>query len=140
MSKEIINVQMDKEYYEKVINNVPQEGGGSGGNEDGGNKIAYLKMSSDVDSNLRLQAFVLCANARIVAEGSVGYSSAGLISYQGGNIQNYATIVDALAIEQNGKCVQSNGKYVILMSDIIAQLEQSGCTRITEEEFYNTEA
>lgn len=27
MSKEIINVQMDKEYYENVIGNLLQEGG-----------------------------------------------------------------------------------------------------------------
>lgn len=150
MSKEIINVQMDKEYYEKVINNVPQEGGG------GESSMEYLDVKS-LDDNIKSPLIALSARVRMNAPAE-GATPGGImiipICFMGtmngdAIMQELLTqalpMTEAVAVDFDPNVLFGDEYSLIGMMRMFFGINNAkeilaSIPRITKEEFYNTEA
>lgn len=141
MSKEIINVQMDKEYYESVIGNVPQEGGG-------GSNVRYFKPSADFDmGNMYITEIGMMGGQTIKWK-----DTDDTIRFECGN--SYANNIDkanlhadqryigalAMALIDAPVNIFMNGTWMEQnLVEYISQVVEGGALiEITKEEFYNT--
>lgn len=137
MSKKVINVQMDKEYYESVIGNVPQSGGGSA------SSWRYFDVTAMPDTQELVTIFDFCQYVKVKVNNTIATKQTA--SFINGLPSSLTLLCVAVDFAQLVTITEENSSHghIGTVKDVWDNLGLSvndflsmGAVEITEEQFY----